>query len=66
MRVKSKRYLASFLVGFGSILNVAPAFIISANLNSSTNDKDNLQKDWENVGNYLYSAMNTLKNDRNT
>lgn len=61
---KSSTYIASFMVGFGSILNIAPVFADIGNVGSSLDDRNNLKKDWQNVGSYLYKAMDTLNNEQ--
>ncbi|PJG85726.1 hypothetical protein CVP05_04625 [Conservatibacter flavescens] len=54
------------MIGFGSILNVSPVVFLSTNVGTPSDDKANLQKDWQAVGGYLYKAMETLENERAT
>ncbi|CAM3860434.1 hypothetical protein [Avibacterium endocarditidis] len=65
-KLRNSQYLASFMIGIGSILNVAPIAFLPINTDTPNNDKTNLQKDWQAVGGYLYKAMETLDNDRTT
>lgn len=62
MQQKS-RYIASFMVGVGSILNIAPAFTI-VQVGTPQDDARNLKNDWQRVGSYLSNAMSTLDNER--
>lgn len=58
------KYIASFMIGVGSILNVAPAFLDIASVGTQYNDYANLKKDWQNVGSYLYKAMGKVDETR--
>jgi len=60
------QYLASFMIGIGSILNIAPACAQVGQVGSLKNDSENLKKDWQTVGSYLYNAMEQVNNDRAT
>jgi len=62
MQQKS-HYIASFMVGVGSILNIAPAFT-SVHVGSAQDDANNLKNDWQRVGSYLSNAMSTLDHER--
>lgn len=64
MKVSKTQYLASFMVGLGSIFNVAPVFANIGNVGSLQDDKCNLKKDWQNVGHYLYTAMDQVNNGK--
>lgn len=61
---KSSTYIASFMAGLGSILNIAPVFADVGNVGAPLDDRNNLKKDWQNVGTYLYKAMETLSNEQ--
>lgn len=61
MKMKKHQCIANFLIGFGSILNIAPVFA-TTELGSPKDDLENLQKDWQAIGADMYKAMERLNN----
>ncbi|MDG6896718.1 hypothetical protein A6A19_01585 [Actinobacillus delphinicola] len=60
---KKSQYLANFMVGVGSVLNIAPIFSTSVQIKPASTDFENLQKDWYAVGQYFTTAIKKVKND---
>lgn len=61
---KSTQYLASFMIGMGSILNIAPV-VTTPNFGGTNDDFSNVKKDWQEVGHYLSQSMKQEQvNDR--
>ncbi|HII3734652.1 hypothetical protein [Pasteurella canis] len=49
-------YVASFMIGMGSILNIGSIFT-PINVRPASDDQIKLKEDWSAVGGYLYKAM---------
>lgn len=65
MKMTKRQCIANILIGFGSILNIAPVFA-PINVGSPQDDLANMRKDWKVVGGYLNKAIGTIKNEPST
>lgn len=61
---RNTQYIASFMIGVGSVLNISPVFANVGDVGTPQNDLNNLKKDWQSVGSYLYKAMEIVDNGR--
>lgn len=61
---RNTQYLASFMLGVGAILNVGAVFTEVGDVGTPKDDYNNLKKDWQSVGSYLYKAMDEVDNGR--
>ncbi|WP_129582369.1 hypothetical protein [Rodentibacter caecimuris] len=57
-------YLASFMIGIGSVLNIGAVYTLPLNVGSIQDDSLNLKKDWQSVGNYLNNSVRKINESR--
>ena len=60
----NRRYLASFMIGVGGILNIGSVYALPINTGTPQNDRINLKKDWQAIGNYLNKSMGKVNESR--
>lgn len=55
---KNMHHIASFMIGMGSILNIAP-IVKTPSFQGPNDNFSNVKKDWQEVGEYLSQSLNT-------
>lgn len=59
---KNMHYVASFMIGMGSVLNIAPSIVDPIKASSPNDDLRNIQKDWQALGKDIKKALKGVQN----
>lgn len=55
---KHTHCIGNFLLGFGSILNIAPVVSVAPTLDTNSNDYQYFDNAWKETGQHLHDALN--------